>query len=160
MAVKIELGVQQLQKRLLEIPQKLAQKTVRAGVASVGRRLRDEARKRVPVLAKPHPYRKAGVLRKAVRAGSPRIDRKYAFVHARVYVQQLKKSVISTFKTKTGKNSRSNPLDPFYAIFVIRGRKRSTKKGAIQPKPFLDIAAESNPGQYRKIFLDEVSKRI
>ena len=69
MEVRIEIkGLREIQRAMLQLPQRLDNKLLNQGLIAGARVVRDEARRRAPVLKMPDPRRRAGTLRRSIRA--------------------------------------------------------------------------------------------
>ena len=120
---------------MLQLPQRLDNKLLNQGLIAGARVVRDEARRRAPVLKIPDPRRRAGTLRRSIRA--MRIRPPHYAATAIVRVRGLTRKQIGAFKKKRGAGGANNPNDPFYWRFVEFG---TSTMGA---RPFLRPAFES-----------------
>lgn len=101
---------------------------------------RDEARSRVPTLQKEYQYpsgtvkpvgRRAGTLRRAIRAGRVRPEGSAAKVWVRV--RRLTSRQVSAFKRKNKVSAALNPNDPFYWRFVEFGTSKMAARPFMRP---------------------------
>lgn len=123
-------GVDELVKKLREIPLALRKRVLRNALAAGARLVRDEAKQQAPVLRLENslqaPYRKPGTVRDAVRIRTSKKDRRAGDVGVYVNVKPAKGA-------ERGAKSRA---DPFYWRFLEFGTKR------MAPRKFLRPAAD------------------
>jgi HK97 gp10 family phage protein len=120
-------GLDDMRRQLLAIPAKLRVRAIRNALAAGARIVRDEAKRRAPVLSPQTaaPYRRPGTLKRAISVRTSRIARRAGDVGVFVNVRPLKRN----------QRSAKNPADPFYWRFMEFGTKH------IQPRAFLQPAA-------------------
>ena len=128
-------GLNEIRRAMLELPHRLDNKLLNKGLLAGAQVVRDEARLRAPVLKSDDPRRRAGVLRRAIRALRVR-PTQYA-ASAIVRVRNLTRRQITRFKKEKGKGGAANPSDPFYWRFVEFGTSKMASR------PFLRPAFES-----------------
>lgn len=115
-------GLEELKARFREIPQQLRKRYLRNWLAAGARVVRDEARRRAPVLAKPSPYRKPGTVRDAISVRTSKVARRAGEVGVFVNVKPLGKAQIRSFKAGGGGSGYKNPNDPYYWRWLEFGR--------------------------------------
>lgn len=128
-------GLIELEANLAALGSEMRERGVKRMMSMSAVPMRDEARRRAPILQEPNPRRRAGTLRDAIV-----IWRKRQTPYAATYyvgVRGLSSIKISAFKKGTGKASTDNPNDPFYWRFVELGTSK------MPPRPFLRGAFES-----------------
>lgn len=132
-------GLDELNKRLREIPVKLRVKALRQALAAGARRVQADAKQGAPVLsadaAKKAPYRTPGTVRDAIRIRTSKIAKRSGDVGVFVNVKPLKK----------GLRSAKNPRDPFYWRWAEFGPNKSGSTGFLRP-------AAKQLGEALKIF--------
>jgi HK97 gp10 family phage protein len=114
--------------------------------------MRDDAKRRVPVLKEPDPRRKPGTVRDALKIWRQR-NTPYAATYY-VGVRGISGSKVAKFKKATGKASTDNPNDPFYWRFLELGTPKTPALG------FLRKAFESRKGESVRVALEEGRKFI
>lgn len=129
-------GLRQIREAMQALPARMDRKLLNRGLMAGARLIRDEARRRVPVLKEPNARRRAGTLKRAIRAGVVRPERYAATTWVRV--RPLKARQIALFVKRTGKlKGADNPNDPYYWRFVEFGTSK------MPARPFLRPAFES-----------------
>jgi HK97 gp10 family phage protein len=130
--VNVEIkGLREIQQAMMKLPRRFDRKLLNQSLLVGARLVRDDAKRRVPVLQTPDPRRVRGALMKAIHAGAVRPDRHTASVWVRV--RPLTKRQIATFKRKSGKGAADNPLDPFYWRFVEFGTSKMAARPFLRP---------------------------
>lgn len=110
-------GLAELRAQLMALPDKLRRQALRNALAAGARLVRDEARRRAPVLQKPDPRRKPGTVRDAIRVRTSKQARRAGDVGVFVNVKPFKR----------GANS---PNDPYYWRWLEFGREGRAGQGA------------------------------
>lgn len=148
-------GLEELVRKLGELPKVLRRRVLRNALAAGARVVRDEAKRKAPVLGNPMkaPYRKPGTVRDAIRVRTSKADRKAGNVGVFVNVKPASKA-------DRGTKSRN---DPYYwqwlefgrsaragrpmraPIKSARGRRSSRAVGYIRPFGFLAAGARKLP---------------
>ena len=146
-SAKIE-GIPDLRRELAAIPGKLRKRALRTALAAGARVVRDEARRRAPIISASATavlkgYRKPGTLRRALAVRTSKIARRRGDVGVFVNVRPA----------KAGQRGARSPHDPFYWRWVEFGRS-----GA-QAFPFLQPAAEKL-GQALQVFKEKIGPAI
>ena len=124
-------GLKEIRQAMLALPRRLDRPLLNRSLLAGARLTRDEAKTKVPLLRMPDARRVRGAIRKAIHAGAVRPERHTATVWVRV--RNLTKRQIASFKKKTGKSGASNPLDPFYWVFVEFGTSKMTARPFMRP---------------------------
>lgn len=120
-------GIPELKAALAGLVPKLRRQALRNALAAGARVVRDEARRRAPVLQPTlrAPYRKPGTVRKAVSVRTSKTARRAGDVGVFVNVRPAKR----------GQRGAKNPNDPFYWRFLEFGTKK------MAARPFLQAGA-------------------
>ena len=120
-------GIPELKAALAGLVPKLRRQALRNALAAGARVVRDEARRRAPVLQPTlrSPYRKAGTVRKAVAVRTSKAARRAGDVGVFVNVRPAKR----------GQRGAKSPNDPFYWRFLEFGTVK------MQPRQFLQAGA-------------------
>ena len=120
-------GIPELKAALAGLVPKLRRQALRNALAAGARVVRDEARRRAPVLQPTlrAPYRKPGTVRKAVLVRTSKTARRAGDVGVFVNVRPAKR----------GQRGAKNPNDPFYWRFLEFGTKK------MAARPFLQAGA-------------------
>lgn len=116
-------GIDECKERLRGLPDKLRRRVLRNALAAGARIVRDEARRATPVLREPHPYRKPGTVRDAIKVRTSKNAKAAGDVGVFVNVQPLKGKAVRAFKARTGLGGGKNPDDPFYWRWLNFGRQ-------------------------------------
>lgn len=116
-------GMQDLRAKLREIPQAMRRRVLRNALAAGGRLVRNEARRRAPVLKVPTRYRATGTLRKAISVRTSKDARKQGNVGVFVNVRPA----------KAGQRGAKSRNDPFYWFFLYRGTKKLQRRDFLTP---------------------------
>lgn len=121
-------GIPELKAALAGLVPKLRRQALRNALAAGARVVRDEARRRAPVLQPTMraPYRKPGTVRKAIVVRTSKAARARGDVGVFVNVRPARR----------GQRGAKNPNDPFYWRFVEFGTKH------IAPRAFLQAGAK------------------
>lgn len=127
-------GTREILDAMRQLPQKLDRKLLNKSLLAGALLTRDEARRLAPVLQKPDPRRRAGVLQRAIKAVAVRPERHSATVWVRV--RPLTRKQIARFKKKHGKAASDNPNDPYYWRFIEFGTSK------LPARPFMRRAFE------------------
>lgn len=149
------------------LPDKLRKGVLRNALAAGARIVRDDAKRRAPVLRPGDPAqaagrRKPGTVRDAIRVRTSKRDRRAGNVGVFVNVRPLTKTQIRRFRNSTGRMGKDNPDDPFYWQWLEFGRTarpaaqggaRRLRRavGAIAPMRFLQNASTRLGDALRKI---------
>jgi HK97 gp10 family phage protein len=132
-------GIDELTKKLRDIPAKMRSQVLRRALAAGARRVQADAKQGVPVLsstsAAKAPYRRPGTVRDAIRVRTSKEAKRDGDVGVFVNVKPLKKS----------QRSARNPRDPFYWRFIEFGTKKYSTEGFLRP-------AAKQLGEALKIF--------
>jgi HK97 gp10 family phage protein len=150
--VKIE-GLRELGLALGKLNAAVETKIAKNAVNVGGIVIRDEAKRRVPVLAEATHNRKPGTIKKNIRVKSIKPS-KAGITESIVGVRKISNKAISTFKGATGKGGKDNPDDPYYWRWVHYGTAHS------QPQPFLTQAFETKKGLAATAIADRLELRI
>lgn len=123
-------GLPDLRAQLLAIPGKLRKRALRNALAAGARVVRDDARRRAPVIgAMDYPVRRGfrtpGTLQRAISVRTSKVARRAGDVGVFVNVRPAKK----------GQRGARNPRDPFYWRWVEFGTRFAAAR------PFLEPAA-------------------
>ncbi len=156
--VKIE-GVQAFLRQMASMPDTMRKGVLRKLMREAMQTVRDDARSKVPVLAKPvlsssgAPRRLPGTLRKAISVRTSKAEAKAGNVGVFVNVRPLpgniwRKSGVTKVMVKKSSRGADNPRDPYYWRWIEFGTKvRKTRKGkllgAVRAYRFLQDAADS-----------------
>lgn len=121
-------GIPELKAALAGLVPKLRRQALRNALAAGARVVRDEARRRAPVLQPTMraPYRKPGTVRKAIVVRTSKQARKMGDVGVFVNVRPARR----------GQRGAKSPNDPFYWRFIEFGTKH------IAPRAFLQAGAQ------------------
>jgi len=120
-------GLEDMRQQLQSIAPKLRVRAIRNALAAGARLVRDEAKRRAPVLssATPVPYRTPGTVKRAISVRTSKTARRAGDVGVFINVRPLKR------QERSGKN----PRDPFYWRFLEFGKH-------MRARAFLRPAAE------------------
>lgn len=164
-------GLDDLKRKLAEIPKVMRARVLRNALAAGAREVRDTAKRAAPVLSLgtslKAPYRKPGTVRDAIRVRTSKADRKAGDVGVFVNVKPLPGNKYKTQTTrgffggkikrrvlvKASQRGANNPKDPFYWRFLEFGTKN------MAARPFLQRAAERLP-QALQIFEQRIAKWV
>lgn len=150
-------GLDELKAALQQMPDKIRKRAVFKALLAAGRVVRDEARKKVPVLAEPAKYRRPGVLKRAISLRRSKIAARSrmqgVFINVRSLQSVLKKTKSVTKRSALGAVGAKNPNDPFYWRFVEFGTRK------MRARPFLAEAAKKLP-QAADVFIQVCSEEI
>ena len=105
-------GFRELEENLKMLGAEVHEKGVKRMMSRAAVPMRDDARRRAPVLKTPDPRRRAGTLQRAIQIWRKRITR-YAVTYY-VGVRGLSRKAMRAFKEKSGSRGVENPNDPFY----------------------------------------------
>lgn len=151
-------GFRELEQNLNMLDEQMRERGVKVMMSKAAEPVRDEAKRRAPVLAEPTPTRKPGTVRDAIRIWRKR-KTPYAVTYfvgvlglARGAIRRFKQSQIA--KGKSVISSADNPNDPFYWKFLEFG---TVKMAA---RPFLRPAFESMKMEAVKVALAEGQKFV
>lgn len=140
-------GLPDLRAALLGIAPKLRRRALRNALAAGARVIRDDARRRAPVLqiagVLKSPIRKAGTVRDAIGVRTSKIARKAGDVGVFVNVRPAKR----------GARGAKSPNDPFYWRFLEFGTAK------MRASPFLQPAADKM-GEALRIFIAKIGPQI
>ncbi len=144
--VRIE-GLDNLKRKLAEVPKAMRKRVLRNALAAGAREVRDVAKRNAPVLtlgtSLKAPYRKPGTVKQAIRVRTSKADRRAGDVGVFVNVRPA----------KAGQRGAKNPNDPFYWRFLEFGTKK------MPAKPFLQRATSALP-KALTIFQERIAKWI
>ena len=130
--VRIE-GLDELKRKLAEIPRAMRKRVLRNALAAGAREVRDVAKRNAPVMtlgtSLSAPYRKPGTVRQAIRVRTSKADRRAGDVGVFVNVKPA----------KAGQRGARSPNDPFYWRFLEFGTRK------MAARPFLQTAASVLP---------------
>ena len=144
--VRIE-GLDELKRKLAEVPKAMRKRVLRNALAAGAREVRDVAKRNAPVLtlgtSLKAPYRKPGTVKQAIRVRTSKADRRAGDVGVFVNVRPA----------KSGQRGAKNPNDPFYWRFLEFGTKK------MPARPFLQRATSALP-KALAIFQERVAKWI
>lgn len=146
MPVEVQ-GLKELADALRALPTEISGKSggpLAKGLRSAGNVIRDEAKRKAPVLSEPSKYRKPGTVRDAIKTRRDRIQAPGATETFEVYVQ----------KAKGGKRGTFSPDDPYYWPFVEFGTKK------MAARPFLRPAFEAKKDEALRTFETTLAKAI
>ena len=154
--VRIE-GVQAFTMKMASLPDAVRRGVLRKLMREAMQVVRDDARSKVPVLAKPvlsgsgAPRRLPGTLRKAISVRTSKVEAKAGNVGVFVNVRPLpgniyRKAGPANVLVKRTSRGADNPRDPYYWRWIEFGTKvRKTRKGkllgAVRAYRFLQDAA-------------------
>lgn len=118
-------GIPELKAALLAIVPKLRRQALRTALAAGARIVRDDARKRAPVLQPTikAPYRTPGTVRKAITVRTSKVARRAGDVGVFVNVRPAKK----------GQRGAKNKTDPFYWRFLEFGTRKMAARPFLKP---------------------------
>lgn len=151
-------GLQELRAALLTLPKRFDRRVLNAALMAGGRIVAAEGSSRAPVLRQPDPRRRAGTLRRNVRARPVRpFPGRTATVI--VSVRQLSRKARVAFKTSQFARGRrvssaDNPNDPFYWRFVELGTSK------MPAQPFLRPALAAKRAEALEAFRLRMSQRL
>lgn len=130
--VRIE-GLDELKRKLAEVPKAMRKRVLRNALAAGAREVRDVAKRNAPVMtlgtSLKAPYRKPGTVKQAIRVRTSKADRKAGDVGVFVNVKPA----------KAGQRGARNPNDPFYWRFLEFGTRK------MAARPFLQRATSALP---------------
>ncbi len=136
--VKVD-GFDELARKLRELVPAMRKKVVRNSLAAGARVVRDDAKRRAPVLsnAVDAPYRKAGTVRDAIRVRTSKVARKNGDIGVFVNVLPAKGSKFRNgAKVRDSQRGAQSRNDPYYWRFLEFGTKK------MPARPFLKPAAQ------------------
>jgi HK97 gp10 family phage protein len=178
-------GMEQLRAKFQEIPRALRRRLLRTWLAAGARLVRDEAKRRAPVLASGNasPYRKPGTVRDAIRVRTSKAARAAGNVGVFVNVKPAEGAKFrGGVMVRAKQAGAKSPTDPFYWRWLefgrsarageparlrvgrnktlnvkgVRSRRALTKVGAIAPKGFLRAGA-ARLGEALRVFEGKAS---
>ena len=130
--VRIE-GLDELKRKLAEIPRAMRKRVLRNALAAGAREVRDVAKRNAPVMtlgtSLSAPYRKPGTVKQAIRVRTSKADRKAGDVGVFVNVKPA----------KAGQRGAKSPNDPFYWRWLEFGTRK------MAARPFLQQATSALP---------------
>jgi HK97 gp10 family phage protein len=143
-------GFRELEQNLLQLGAEVHERGVKRMMSRAAVPMRDDAKRRAPVLKAPDARRTPGTVRDAIKIWRKRVTR-YAVTYY-VGVRGLSRKAVRTFKGENkGKSSADNSRDPFYWRFVELG----VPSRGIAPRPFLRQAFEAQKMEAVRVALDE-----
>lgn len=145
-------GFKELEENLKLLGAEVHEKGVKRMMSRAAVPMRDDAKRRAPVLKQPVPHRIPGTLRKNIVIWRKRVTN-YAVTYY-VGVRKLSAKAVSEWKKRFGKTGAKNWNDPYYWLFVELG----TSKMAAQP--FLRPAFESQKMRSVQVALEEGRKFV
>ena len=126
-------GLDNLKRKLAEVPKALRKRVLRNALAAGAREVRDVAKRNAPVMtlgtSLSAPYRKPGTVKQAIRVRTSKADRRAGDVGVFVNVKPA----------KAGQRGARNPNDPFYWRFLEFGTRK------MAARPFLQTATSALP---------------
>jgi len=144
--VRIE-GLDNLKRKLAEVPKAMRKRVLRNALAAGAREVRDVAKRNAPVMtlgtSLKAPYRKPGTVKQAIRVRTSKADRRAGDVGVFVNVRPA----------KSGQRGAKNPNDPFYWRFLEFGTRK------MPARPFLQRATSALP-KALTIFQERIAKWI
>jgi len=153
-SVKIH-GAREISAAMRALPPRIERRLLNRSLLAGAKPIVQDARRRAPVLAEPDPRRRAGTVRRAIRAGAVRPQGVTATVYVRV--RGLTQSQIRRYKQRAAQgkvNASNNPNDPFYWRFIEFGT-------STQPaRPFLRPAFESRKGEFVQAMINDLRPRM
>jgi HK97 gp10 family phage protein len=141
-------GIPDLKAALAGVLVQMRRNVLRASLAKAGRVIRDEARRRAPILrpGRRVKFRTPGLLRKSIVVRTSKLARKRGDVGVFVNVRPA----------KAGQRGAKSPADPFYWRFVEFGTQVFRPGTGLQ---FLQRAARLLP-QALQVFIDDVGPQV
>lgn len=140
-------GLDELKRKLSEIPKAMRRRVLRNALAAGAREVRDTAKRGAPVLnlgaSLKAPYRKPGTVKQAISVRTSKLDRKEGNVGVFVNVRPAKK----------GHRGAKSQNDPFYWRFLEFGTKKMAARS------FLRGATDRLP-QALHIFEERIAKWV
>lgn len=116
---------------MLELPKRMDRKILNAALLSGAMLIRDDARSRAPVLRIPDPRRRAGTLRRMIRAARIRPREHSASVI--VGVRKPTRAAVARYKRTKGASAANNPDDAFYWFFQEFGTSKMSARPFLRP---------------------------
>lgn len=163
-------GLDQLQRALQQLPERLAKNVLRGAVAAGAKVIRDEARRRAPIYNGPDGTVPRGVIRRAIYASS---SRQLTTALSQGYIVNVRSGKKYQAVGKKGRNA-----DAFFAPWVeyghyvvprrpsgvtVRAHRaiyRTSKGQFVAPRPFMRPAFESKKEEALKVIKDYLTQRI
>ena len=118
------------------LPDKLRRRALRTALAAGARLVRDDARRRAPVLdsaLRATPFRKPGTVRDAISVRTSKQARARGDVGVFVNVRPLKRGAVRAFKAASGLRANRNRNDPVYWRFLEFGTRFMSARPFLQP---------------------------
>jgi len=145
-------GFAELEQNLLALGREIHEKGVKRMMSQAAVPMRDDAKRRAPVLQTPTPRRLPGTLRDAIRIWRQRRT-PYAVTYY-VGVKRLSRGAIRKFKMEQKSKGRrsvssDNPKDPYYWLWVESGTSK------MAARPYLRPAFESKKTESVRVALKE-----
>lgn len=119
---------------LKALPDKLRKRALRNALAAGARLVRDEAKRKAPVISASDPavrkgWRKPGTLKNAITVRTSKVARRAGNVGVFVNVRPAKGAVFRKgVQVKGSQRGAKNPSDPFFWRFVEFGTKRAKER--------------------------------
>jgi len=164
MQIQIKIsGLVEINRALNALPKRLDKKLLDKALIQGAMLVRDEARRRVPLLREPDARRRRGTLQRAIRAARVRPERYRATVYVRV--RRLTFRQVSNFKKRAAKKGHKwsgayNPNDPYYWVFVEFGTSKWPGQKFMRPafESHKVQAVERIAAVSRTLVQDEIKK--
>jgi HK97 gp10 family phage protein len=156
MAITTEVrGLKELMAGLNALPANLSKNAAFQALNAAARTVRDEAKRRAPVLKGVARGRKPGTLRAAIRASRSRRSKPGQGWHeVIVRVKPLTGRQRAAFRKAGGTRGADNPADPYYWWWVEFGTQK------MAARPFLRPAFESTRSQQLEALRRRLRARI
>lgn len=120
-------GLDDIKKKLAEIPRALRRSVLKKALTAGARIVRDEARRNAPILKSPRINRKPGTLRKAIVVRTSKLDTRAGNVGVFVNVKPAKGAIFKKgVLVKESQRGKDSPNDPYYWQWLEFGRKAKT----------------------------------
>lgn len=117
-------GLEDIQKKLAEIPRALRRSVLKKALTAGARIVRDEARRNAPILKSPRVNRKRGTLRKSIVVRTSKRDTRDGNVGVFVNVRPAKGAIFKKgVLVKGSQRGKDSPNDPYYWQWLEFGRK-------------------------------------
>jgi HK97 gp10 family phage protein len=156
MAATVEVrGLKALMAGLQGLPVDVSKNAAFQGLNAAARKVRDEAKRRAPVLKGTARGRKPGTVRAAIRASRSRLSKPAQGWHeVIVRVKPLTGRQRAAFRKAGGQRGADNPNDPYYWWWVEFGTQK------MAARPFLRPGFESTKSQQLEALRKRLRARI